>query len=277
MNEIYTSSQSNKSYTMGYNEEFQILLRRRSAATHAFHLLPLLKPGMRMLDIGCGSGSISIGLADAIAPGEFYGIDIEESQIKMASAAAMAGNHSNTKFQTGNALNLGFEDGFFDVVHAHAVLMHVSDTKGFLSEVKRVLKPGGLISCRDMIGSGCFAYPESKQLDQVFATFNKLLIANGGHPQMGKMHNSIMKQVGFSDVKSSASYESFSTNEDVVFFQGFLRGWFFSEQTIGAIVKVGLATNQQIEVWRTVLDNWNTKQGAFSAIAFGEATGRMPK
>ena len=55
-------------YTMGYSEEFQQLLNRRSAETHAKHLLPYLKPGLRVLDFGCGPGTITVGLAKAVGP-----------------------------------------------------------------------------------------------------------------------------------------------------------------------------------------------------------------
>ena len=63
-------------YTMGYSEEFLQLLHRRSAETHAAHLLSHLKPGLRVLDFGCGPGTISVGLATAVAPGELHGIDV---------------------------------------------------------------------------------------------------------------------------------------------------------------------------------------------------------
>ena len=65
-------------YTMGYTEEFLQLLDRRSAKTHASYLLPHLEPGMRVLDFGCGPGTISVGLAMAVDPGELHGIDMEE-------------------------------------------------------------------------------------------------------------------------------------------------------------------------------------------------------
>ena len=82
-------------YMMGYSGEFQQLLRRRSAETNAAHLLPHLKPGLRILDFGCGSGSIPVGLANAVNPGEVHGIDMEEPQINVARSAAKAGGHQN--------------------------------------------------------------------------------------------------------------------------------------------------------------------------------------
>ena len=128
---------------MGYNNEFQQMLDRQNARNNAAHLLPYLKPGLRLLDLGCGPGTISVGLADAVEPGELHGIDMEESQIEMARAAASAGGHSNAFFQTGAVTDLPFEDKSFDVVRSHALLMHIPDTRAVLAEVKRVLKPGG--------------------------------------------------------------------------------------------------------------------------------------
>ena len=93
-------------YTMGYSEEFLQLLGRRSAESHAAHLLPHLKPGNRVLDFGCGPGTITVGLARAVEPGEVHGIDMEESQIAMARSAAEAGGHANATFHVGDATAL---------------------------------------------------------------------------------------------------------------------------------------------------------------------------
>ena len=93
MNSNKTQDVSNATYTMGYSDDFQKLLRRRNAQTSAAHLLPHLEPGMRVLDFGCGPGTISVGLAEAVSPGEFFGVDMEASQIEIAQAAAEAGGH----------------------------------------------------------------------------------------------------------------------------------------------------------------------------------------
>ena len=96
------------SYTMGYSDEFAKLLDRRNSGINAAHLLPHLKPGLRVLDLGCGPGTISVGLAKVVEPGELHGIDMEESQIKIARAAATAGGHDNAVFRTGDATRLPF-------------------------------------------------------------------------------------------------------------------------------------------------------------------------
>ena len=137
---------STPDYTMGFGEEMIESLRRFTAETHAGHLLPYLRPGQRILDFGCGPGTISVGLAKAVHPGELHGVDMEESQIDLARQVAQAQRQDNAVFHVGDVNSLEFEEGFFDVVHCHNLLMHVPDTHAVLIEVKRVLKPGGLIA-----------------------------------------------------------------------------------------------------------------------------------
>ena len=276
MNGTRTPEAPAPTYTMGYSDEFQKMLGRRNAASSAAHLLPHLKPGLRVLDFGCGPGTISMGLAKAVHPGELQGIDMEASQIEMARAAATAGGHDNASFRTADATALPFDDDAFDVAHCHAVLMHVPDTQAVLAEVKRVLKPGGIVSCREMIGDATFFAPDVGDLSGAMATFLKLLEANRGHPQMGKELKGAMLEAGFTGIEADASFESFSATEDVHFFHGFAAGWFFSPDVVEVITKHGLASPEQIDAWRRALDGWRDNSGAFAAIAWGEALARKP-
>ncbi len=263
-------------YTMGYSEEFLQLLDRRSAETHAAYLLPHLKPGFRVLDFGCGPGTVTVGLAQAVEPGEVHGIDMEESQIGMARSAAAAGGHDNATFHAGDVTDLPFEDDSFDAAHCHAVLMHVPDTAATLAEVKRVLKPGGIVGCREMFVSSSFLEPGSEDTDAAWQTFGRLLAGNGGHPAMGKELKSTFLEAGFTDIQTGASFDFFGTTEDVAFFHGFIIDWFYSPQVKAAVTKFGLATSEQFDGWRQDLDRWKSEPGACGAIAFGEVVARKP-
>lgn len=263
-------------YTMGYGEEFRQVLERRSAPTHASHLLPRLRPGMRVLDFGCGPGTISLGLADAVAPGELHGIDVEESQIEMAVAAARAGGHENASFRAGDVTDLPFEDDSFDAAHCNAVLMHVPDTGAALAEVMRVLKPGGLLSAQDLITDSSFLEPTFGNLDGAWTTFAKLLAGNGGHPQMGKEAKAVLQKAGFADVEAHAFFELFHTEADRMFFHGFITQWFFSPEVVAAASKHGLATQQELDGWSSSLEKWKNHSAGCAAFAWGGALGRKP-
>ena len=271
MNSDKTQNASTSAYTMGYSDDFQKLLRRRNAQTSAAHLLPHLEPGMHVLDFGCGPGTISVGLARAVEPGELCGVDMEASQIEIARAAAEAGGHRNATFRTADVTDLPFEDGSFDVAHCHAVLMHAPDTATVLAEARRVLKPGGIISSREMFVDSSFLEPAMKD---GWETFAKLIEANGGHPQAGRELKRLFIEAGFSDISASVSFEPFCTDEDIDFLHDFIAGWFLSPATVEAAVKYGIAAREQFDGWRRELDQWKNTPGALAAFAWGEATGR---
>ena len=274
-----TAGAATPAYTMGYGPEFLKLLERRNAATGSAHLLPHLRPGLRVLDLGCGPGSISVGLADAVAPGELLGVDMEGSQIEIARAAASAGGHDNATFMTGDATDLPCEDASFDVVHCHALLNHVPDTQAALAEMRRVLRPGGMVAARELIGDSAFFEPAHDFDDgeeSAWGTFLALLAANGGHPQMGKELKRALFDAGFADIHATGSFESFSSGEDLKFLEGLVNGWFFAPETVAAATKLGLASPERFETWRASLDEWMSDPGAFAALAWGEAIARRP-
>ena len=264
-------------YTMGYTPEFLQLLGRRNAETHAAYLLSHLEPGMRVLDFGCGPGTITVGLAQAVPMGEVHGVDMEHSQIDLARAAASAGGHHNAEFHVGNVFELPFEDNSFDAAHCHAVLMHVPDTLRALQEVKRVLKPEGIIGGREMIASSSFSEPMGETTDEAWATFIKLLEANGGHPEMGKELKSHLLDAGFVDIRASGSFDYFSSPADIAFLHAFIVDWFFMPRVVEAATQLGLATREQFDRWRLEMDQWKDEPGAVGGLAFGEAIGRKPR
>ncbi len=263
-------------YTMGYSPEFLQLLDRRNVHAHAAHLLPQLRSGLRLLDFGCGPGTITVGLAAAVQPGEVHGVDMEESQIEMARAAAAAGGHDNITYHVGNVYELPFEDNYFDVAHCHTVLMHVPDTQTALQEVKRVLKPGGILASREMIADSSFIEPAGEHIPEAWATFTKLLAANGGHPQMGKELKSALLHAGFADINASGSFDYFDTAEEISFLHAFINDWFFMPGVVAAATQYGLATQAQFDQWRVEIDQWKDEVGAVGALAFGEAISRKP-
>lgn len=263
-------------YTMGFSEEFMESLKRVSAENEAGYLLPHLRPGFRLLDVGCGLGTISIGLAKAVAPGEMHGLDMEASQIDMARSYARAYGVDNAIFHVGDAIDLPFEDGSFDVVSFQNVMMHIPDTRKVLAEAKRVLKPGGIIGCREMIVQSCFTYPDFGVIRKAWEMFEDLLIADDAHPQMGKELKSHLVRAGFSDIKVTLSSNLFSTPADVNFIYGFVQEWFLSPEITEAAIKYGAATREMCDEISAAYDRWKTDPGAVLSVAFGEVVANKP-
>ncbi len=263
-------------YTMGFSEQFLEALRRFTAATNAARLLPYLRPGLRVLDFGCGPGTISVGLAKAVHPGEMHGIDMEESQIELARRVAEAGGHSNAIFHVGDVTDLPFEDGFFDAAHCHTVLMHVPDTRAVLAEVKRVLKPGGILACREMMCGSSFTHPEFGVLRKAWDMFEDILAADDGHPQMGKDMKGHILEAGFTNIRVTASSDTYSAPPDVAFIHSFANQWFLSPEITEAAIKYGAATEELCDRIRVAYDKWKDHPGAVAALAFDEAVANKP-
>ena len=267
---------STPDYTMGFSDEMLSALERYTAELSASHLLPYLRPGLRVLDFGCGPGTISVGLAKAIQPGELHGVDMDEPTIEIARAVAQSQRQENAIFHVGEVTNLSFEDGFFDVAHCHNVLMHVPDTHAVLTEVKRVLKPGGIISCREMISESSFNHPNFGVLRKAWDMFEDLLAADEGHPQMGKDMKGHLVEAGFESIWMRGSFDFYSAPADTDWVYGFANKWFLSPEITEAAIKYGASTQELCDAIAEAYEKWRVAPGAVCGIAFGEAIAAKP-
>ena len=263
-------------YTMGFSEWMLQSLRRYTAQASAGHLLPYLRPGMHVLDFGCGPGTISAGLARRIAPGELHGVDMEESQIELARDVAEAYGQKNARFHVGDVTALPFEDDYFDVGHCHNVLMHVPDTQAVLSEIMRVMKPGGILSCREMICESSFSHPDFGVIGKAWDMFADLLEADEGHAEMGKDMKGHILEAGYENLRMSASFDTYSAPEDIEFIYGLANEWFLSPEITEAAIKYGAATEKLCQDIADAYEKWREHPGAMCCVAFGEAIANKP-
>jgi ubiquinone/menaquinone biosynthesis C-methylase UbiE len=97
--QISTGVRAGESYSQRANPIFEATLALRTAAKEGAFFLPFLRPGMRVLDVGCGPGSITLGLAEKVAPGEVVGIDFQPSQVAQAKALSAERGVTNTRFE----------------------------------------------------------------------------------------------------------------------------------------------------------------------------------
>ena len=268
---------STPDYTMGFSDEAMAAVLRNTAEVNAAHLLPHLRPGQRALDFGCGPGTVSAGLAKAIAPGILHGVDMEESQVEMARSVAAYYQRDNAVFHVGDAAHLPFADDYFDVAHGHNVLMHVPDTQAVLGEVMRVLKPGGIIACREMICASSFTYPDFGVIGKAWEMFEDLIATDDGHPQIGRELKGELAAAGFVNARISASFDTYSTPEDIAFIHEFANRWFLSPDVTETAIRYGAGTEDLSEAIRAAYDRWQDHPAALCALAFGEAVANKPQ
>ena len=134
-------------------QQYTTELLRRRAESHMVRTLdeqipelkPYLKPGAKVLDVGCGVGSITLDVAQAVKPGEVVGIEPVEYTVQVASQLAKDRKVSNVSFEVGDSLSLRFPDETFDIVYSYTVLHYFFDPERAVKEQKRLTKKGGWV------------------------------------------------------------------------------------------------------------------------------------
>jgi ubiquinone/menaquinone biosynthesis C-methylase UbiE len=123
------------------------ILNRRSLERDHRRLADRLRPGMTVLDLGCGTGAITAGIAKAVGPsGQVLGVDRDSGLLALARKEH--GNISSLCFEQGDALSLEF-DGRFDIVSAARTLQWISEPQRAVERMKKAAKPGGQVLVLD--------------------------------------------------------------------------------------------------------------------------------
>lgn len=192
-------------YTHGHAESVLRSRRWRTAENSAAHLLPHLRPGIDLLDVGCGPGTITVDLARRVAPGRVIAVEVTEAALDLARAHAAEQDMRGITFLATDAQSLDLPDDSVDVVHAHQVLQHLGDPVQALREMGRVCRPDGLIAVRDS-GYGAFVwFPEVPELDEWLALYRQAARDNGAEPDAGRRLLSWGRAAWLVPVRASSS------------------------------------------------------------------------
>jgi SAM-dependent methyltransferase len=201
-------------YTHGHHESVLRSHSWRTAENSAGYLLPQLHPGMSVLDIGAGPGTITVDLAALVEPGRVTALETSEEALDITRATVSSRGQANIEFVVGDVHQLDVPDDTYDVVHAHQVLQHVGDPVQALREMRRICKPGGLVAARDSDYHAFTWFPASPELDAWMALYQRMARANGGEPDAGRRLLSWALAAGFDKVDATASLWTFANQED---------------------------------------------------------------
>jgi ubiquinone/menaquinone biosynthesis C-methylase UbiE len=176
-------------YLPGYQPDVARMLSTRTAAERAGLLLPRLAPGMRVLDLGCGPGTITAGLAAAVAPGgSVLGVDLSFEQLALARTAAGVA--------VGLADALPVRTGALDAVFAHALFDHLTAPHLVLAEARRVLRPGGLLALSSSDWSAADIHPRTAAVDMALHAYWTLRQRTGTDPFVGRRLAGLCRAAG---------------------------------------------------------------------------------
>ena len=156
-------------------------MQSRTAAQQARFFLPYLKSGMSLLDAGCGGGSITLGLAEVVTPGEVTGLDTSDTQIQTANKTTSDRGLKNVHFQQGDVYELPFPDSSFDAVFSNSLLEHLSEPERALREFHRVIKSQGAVGVRAVDHRGNLLEPAEPALIEMMKFVRQLRKHQGGN------------------------------------------------------------------------------------------------
>jgi SAM-dependent methyltransferase len=200
-------------YTHGHHESVLRSHTWRTAENSSAYLLPRLRPGLSVLDIGCGPGTITADLARLVEPGQVVGLDASSEVVAQAEAFAASQGVTNLRFEMGDLFALNHGDATFDVVHAHQVLQHLVNPGTAMVELRRVLRPGGVLAVRDSDYSAFVWAPPDPLLDRWRQLYLAVTERNGHNARIGPSLLGLAHAAGFEDVVVSSTAWTFADPE----------------------------------------------------------------
>ncbi|AKN15636.1 class I SAM-dependent methyltransferase [Mycobacterium haemophilum] len=257
-------------YPHGHHESVLRSHQRRTAEDSASYLLPYLKPGLSVLDVGCGPGTITADLAARVAPGSVTAVDQFDDALNAARAEAQQRNLPNVSFATADVHRLDFPDDAFDVVHAHQVLQHVDNPVAALREMRRVCVPGGIVAARDADYSGFIWFPQLPALDLWRDLYQKVARANGGEPDAGRQLLSWALEAGFDDITPTGSLWCYATPATRQWWGGMWADRILHSGVAKELLQLGLATTAQLKEISTAWQAWAAAPNGWLVIPHGE-------
>lgn len=257
------------SYAHGHHESVLRSHASRTVDNSARYLVEHLAPGQRILDVGCGPGSLTADLV-VHAPGcEMHAIDASPDAIERARAE----HGSVADFRTGDVYALDAPDDHYDVVHAHQVLQHLDDPVAALREMRRVAKPGGVVAVRDADYGAMTWSPDRPGLRDWMRIYQATTAANGHDANAGRHLLGWARAAGFERTVTTATAWCFADPDGR---RWWAEGWadrIVQSSYRDRAVAQGLATDDALAEMATDFRRWADHDDAVFVVPHVECVG----
>ncbi len=209
-----TSDNHESQYMHGANAAEQERLEQMGTILPGIEFLPELKPGMRILEVGCGTGSLARQVARKVTPGgTVVGVDRQQAQLHRARQLADGEGVENLSLHLQEATKLDFPDGQFDGAYCRFVVEHVPDPVVLVQEMMRVVKPGGWVCCFEWENGCSVMYPDCPAVQTVWQAVYDFQLGLGGDPHIARKLYGILNRAGLTDVQASGRAWSITSKD----------------------------------------------------------------
>jgi SAM-dependent methyltransferase len=187
---VPTEHEGDAIYAPGYSEEERQRLIEQAGFFGGFTERLLVDagigPGMRVLDVGCGVGDVSLLVASLVRPeGAVLGVDSNPLALGHARERVSAMGLTNVDFVEGNIRDLAFDEPF-DAAVGRLVLMYLADPAATLRRIAALLRPGGIIAFQELtLTESGLTYPEAPLLQRTGTLINETFRRAGMEMEMG--------------------------------------------------------------------------------------------
>jgi SAM-dependent methyltransferase len=214
------------SYVHGYSPRESVRLGDQALTlSELLHHDERYPAGARVLEAGCGTGAQTTILAGNNPAARFVSVDLSRASLEQARHAVERKSLTNVRFENADVMSLLFPDGEFDAVFVCFVLEHLAEPLRALTELKRVLRPGGTITVIEGDHGSAYFHPDSEFAKRAIQCLVDLQKRDGGDSLIGRRLYPLLDQAGFSEIEVSPRvvYADFSRPEMV---DGFTRNTF---------------------------------------------------
>jgi ubiquinone/menaquinone biosynthesis C-methylase UbiE len=229
-----------------------------------------LQPGQRLLDVGCGPGTLTVDLARRVSPAEVIGVDVSATVIAEAADHAARSGLRNVSFRAGDFREAGLQPGSFDVVHAHQVLQHVSDPVGAMAAMAQLARPGGIVAARDSDYSGFIWSPADADLDRWRDIYLAVSRRNGAEPDAGRWLQGWARAAGLSNVAYGSSTWTFASTDERTWWSALWAERCVTSSFAQQAVAYGIATEAELGSIATGWRAWAENPDAAFIAVHGE-------
>jgi len=261
-------------YTHGHADAVLQSHRWRTVANSAGYLAGHLRPGLDVLDVGCGPGTITVDIAARVAPGRVVGLDVSPAPLGEARELA-ASSGVQVTFAVGDVYALDVPDDSFDVVHAHQVLQHLTDPVAALRELARVCRPGGLIAVRDVDYATFTWFPADPGLDRWLALYYAVARRNDAEPDAGRRLLAWAHAAGLRDLTATASAWCYATPAEREWWGDSWAGRATSSSFAEQAVAYGLASPGELDEIADAWRRWRDADDGWLSMTHGELLIRL--
>ena len=172
-----------------------------------------IRAGQKILDVGCGSGITTRELAKQFCSSKIVGLDISRALLEKAGLYAdetidnqeIYQKKQNLEFEEGSVYDLPFSNHSFDIVYSRLLFQHLNEPSEALSNIWRVLKPGGQICIVDVDKGWSGFYPEPDTSSVLDRAVIERQLAKCCDPWVGRKLGYYLKSAGFTRVKTKVT------------------------------------------------------------------------